>query len=300
MKNLPDFLIIGAARAGTTALYRYLRQSPQIFMPDVKETNFFAYKDRALTIEGPGADFINNSVTRLEAYQALFAAAPDGAIRGEASPLYLFEPGTAETIRAIVPDVKLVCILRNPIDQAFSHFLYATKLRVETLPDFTEALMREDERLAKNWQPLFGYSRFARFGTQLERFLAVFPREQMLLLTYDRYEAEPEAVMAEILAFVGADPAFVPDMSKRANAGGVPKNKAFQDFIMKPNPITGLVALMLPLALRRAIRDRLAALNTRTDKTMPPRARAILTERLTPEIRKIEQILGQDLGHWLR
>ncbi len=299
MTNLPDFLVIGAARAGTTALHSYLRQSPQIFMPDVKEPNFFAYMNRSLDIQGPGADFINNSVTELEAYCDLFAPAPDGVICGEASPLYLYEPGTAENIRQVVPNVKMICILRNPIEQAFSHFMYASKLRVETLTDFTDALMKEDERLAQNWQPLFGYSNFARFGTQLDRFLNVFPRDQFLLLTYDRYQAEPDAVMSEIQSFIGADPSFTPDMSKRANAGGVPKNKAFQDFIMKPNPITGLVANVMPLSMRRAIRDRLAAMNTKTEKTMPPRARAILKERLSGEIHRLEAILDEDLSHWL-
>ena len=80
-ENLPDFAVIGAARSGTTAIHAYLRQCPEIFMPDVKEPNFFAYQDQDLAVTGPGADMINNSITRLADYQALFAAAPAGAIK---------------------------------------------------------------------------------------------------------------------------------------------------------------------------------------------------------------------------
>lgn len=297
---MPHFLIIGVARSGTTALHSYLRQSPQVFMPWLKEPNFFAYRDKALAVQGPGADFINNSVTRLADYQALFAEAPPGAICGEASPLYLYEPDAPRNIRELVPEARLVCIVRNPIEQAFSHYLYARKLRVETLESFAEALQREDERAAAGWQPLFGYSRFARFAEQLDRYLALFPREQVLLLTYDRFLVEPQAVVSDIMGHIGGDPSFRPDMSDRPNSGGVPRHAALQDFIMKPNPVTGLFARMIPLALRRAMRDRVAALNTRHGDTMPAEARAILTARLTAEIDRLEALLGQDLQHWRR
>ena len=186
MTRLPDFLIIGAARAGTTALHSYLRQAPDVFMPDAKEPNFFAYEGQTLAVKGPGAGFINNSLTRLEDYAALFAGAPDGAICGEASPLYLYEPTAPGNIHRHIPDARLVAILRNPVEQAFSHFLYASRLSVETLDSFTDALGREAERRAQGWQPLFGYSAFPRYGEQLARYFALFPREQFLIRSNNR------------------------------------------------------------------------------------------------------------------
>jgi hypothetical protein len=298
--RLPDFLIIGAARSGTTALHSYLRQNPAIFMPSAKEPNFFAFEGETLRVTGPGADFINNSVTDLTAYRALFADAPVGAILGEASPLYLYVPGTAERIKARVPQVRMIAILRNPVEQAFSHFLYATKLRIETEPDFARALTLEEERLAMGWQPLFGYSRFPRYGEQLARYFAQFPREQFLIRTYEDLVGQPEALMRDILTHIGADAGFSPDMSQRLNAGGRPKNAAFQDFLMKSNPVTRAVGLVVPQSARLRIRDWLASLNTRRDDDMPKAARRILIDRLGDDVTALGGLLGRDFSHWLR
>jgi Sulfotransferase family len=300
LARLPDFLIIGAARAGTTALHSYLRQSQDIFMPAHKEPNFFAFEGEALACKGPGADFINNSVTRLAAYCALFDAAPAGVRLGEASPLYLFSPKAPERIAHHVPRVRMVAILRNPVEQAFSHYLYASKYRIEPIPDFTEALRREDERMSLGWQPLFGYSRFPRYAEQLDRFFARFPREQILIRTYEDYQSDPVRLIADILSHIGADATFRPDMSEKMNAGGTPKNAVFQDFLMKSNPLTRAIGLVIPKQTRLRIRDRLAAINMQRDDAMPKAARAILLDRLGDDIRRLGPMIGRDLSDWLK
>jgi len=300
MQRKPDFLVIGAARAGTTALYSYLKQHPSIFMPTAKEPNFFAFEGQDLDCKGPGADYINNSRNTLEAYGALFADAPEGALLGEASPLYLFAEQAPRRIHHHIPDVPMVAILRNPIEQAYSHFMYATKQRIEPLESFTEALHQEEARLADGWQPLFGYSSFPRYATQLQRFYDLFPKEQILIRTYEDFQTAPQEVLHDIFAHIGADTAFVPDMSHRPNAGGVPKNRLFQDFLMKPNPITRAIGLVVPQEARLKIRDQLARLNLKGDTEMPKEARIILIERLAAEIHAVQRLIGRDLSHWLR
>ncbi|WP_424831787.1 sulfotransferase family protein [Ruegeria sp.] len=296
--RLPDFLILGAARAGTTALYSYLRQNPSVFMPTAKEPNFFAFEGETLAYSGPGADYVNNSVTDIEAYRALFADAPEGNICGEASPLYLYSPKAPERIHHHVPNARMVVILRNPIDQALSHYLYAVKQRIEPIEDFTKAIEAEDERLAAGWQPLFGYSRFPLYAQQLTRYFDLFDSDQFLIRTYEEFQSDPQKVIEDITVFIGADPEFMPDMSTRANAGGVPRSRFFQDFLMKPNPVTGLIARVMPLETRRRIRDRLSEFNLKRGVQMPSAARAILQERLTPEIENLERLLDRDLSAW--
>lgn len=300
MQGMPDFLLIGAARAGTTAIHAYLRQCPDIFMPRVKEPNFFAFEGEALACRGPGADYINNSVTSLAAYRDLFATAPAAAITGEASPLYLFAPKAAARIRHHTPDARLVVVLRNPVEQAFSHFMYATKQRIEPLEDFTEALQREDERLAAGWQPLFGYSGFPRYADQMERYLALFPRDQILIRLYEDFQTDPAGLMQDILRHIGAPVGFHPDMGQKHNAGGVPKNRLFQDFLMRSNPVTRAIGLVVPPEVRLRIRDRLASLNLKREDDMPAKARAILLERLGEQIRALEPMIGRDLSAWLK
>ncbi|MFN0114160.1 MAG: sulfotransferase family protein [Paracoccaceae bacterium] len=296
---MPDFLVIGAARAGTTAIHSFLRKSPRIFMPAGKEPNFFAFEGEALSVKGPGAEFINNSITTLPAYNGLFAGAASGQLLGEASPLYLYVPKAPERIRHHVPDVRMVAVLRNPVDQAWSHFMYATKFRIETVEDFAKALALEEERLAEGWQPLFGYSRFPRYAEQLERYFRLFPREQILIRTYDDFLADPARLMADILTHIGADASFRPDMEAGINAGGRPKSKVFQDFLMKSNPITRAIGLVVPREVRWRIRDRLARINMKKDEAMPADAKAILLDRLGPEIRRLEPMIGRDLSAWL-
>jgi len=302
MSFQPDFLLIGAARSGTTALYKYLSQHPEIFMPtSIKEPNYFAYEGLDLQIQGPGADFINNSVTTPEAYEALFQEAKDSQIKGEASPLYLFEPRTPKRIKSLAPNAKMIAVLRNPIEQAYSHYMYATKLRVETEPDFVKVLGMEDERIAKNWQPLFGYSSFPRYGTQFKRYLEHFPREQFLIETYEDFSKSPIGVMQRMFDFIGADASFEPDISNRPNAGGVPKSQAFQDFLLKPNPVTGTIAKLIPQSLTAKIRDVLVAKNTgKKDDGMPQEAREILQTRLRDDIHALSEILDQDFTYWLK
>ena len=299
MNGMPQFLLIGAARAGTTAIYSYLRQCPDIFMPRLKEPNFFAFEGQTLACRGPGADYINNSVTRLAEYRDLFATSPPGAVLGEASPLYLFADQAAARIRHHAPEARLVVVLRNPVDQAFSHFMYATKQRIEPLTDFVAALAAEDQRMADGWQPLFGYSRFPRYAEQLARYLALFPRDQILIRLYEEFERDPATLMQDILGHIGVTSGFRPDMAVKHNAGGVPKNRIFQDFLMKSNPVTRAIGLVVPQETRLRIRDRLAGFNLKRDETMPPEARAILLNRLGDQIRQLQPMIDRDLSAWL-
>lgn len=298
--RLPDFLVIGAARAGTTALHSVLQQHPGIFMPDRKEPNFFAYEGETLACQGPGADYINNSVVDLDAYTALFADAPEAAHLGEASPLYLYSEKAPGRIKHHVPDAKMIVILRNPIEQAYSHFMYATKQCIETETDFNTALRLENTRLAQAWQPLFGYSAFPRYGAQLARYFDLFPREQFLIRRYEDYQAAPDVFLRDVFDFIGVDADFIPNMGDKVNAGGVPKNQAFQDFLMKSNPVTRAIGLVVPQRTRLKLRDWLASMNMSAPEALSPAARAVLVERLSDDIQALESLLDWDLTEWLR
>ena len=163
---------------------------------------------------------------------------------------------------------------------------------------FPRALEQENRRLAEGWQPLFGYSSFPRYAEQLERYFALFPREQILIRTYEQWSAKPEKTLSEILAFVGADPGFLPDLTDRHNAGGIPRNRMVQDFLMKPNFVTGAIGHILPKPTRLRIRDWLSGFNTQRDAAMPAEARKILHDRLDGEIARLETLIDCDLGHW--
>lgn len=294
----PNFLVIGAARSGTTALYSYLRQHPDVFMPSAKEPNFFAFEGETLDCRGPGADWINNSTTCGEAYLRLFDGSQGYAARGEASPLYLYAPKAPERIRAWTPDARLVAILRDPAEQAYSHYLYARQNMIESIDNFEEALEAEEERLAQGWQPLFGYSSFPRYGEQLARFYGLFDPGQIKVFLYEDFEAHPMRVIGEVFEFIGVDPAFTPDMTYRPNISGVPKHKLAQGALMEPHLLTRIVGSLLPPQARRWVKDRVSRMNTERPE-MSARARAVLRRRQREDTLRLQALLGRDLSAWL-
>jgi hypothetical protein len=201
-RPLPDFLIIGAQKAGTTALYAYLRRHPAITGPSWKEVSYF---DRHY---GRGeAWYRGNFPNRVRAR---------GKLVGEASPSYIFHPLGPERAKALVPEARLVALVRHPVDRALSHYhhevaLGREPLRFEDALDAEEDRLRgEEERLAADpsyfsrawWS--HAYKSRGRYAEQLERWLAVFPREQLLILPSADLGGEPERTHARVLDFLGA------------------------------------------------------------------------------------------------
>jgi Sulfotransferase domain len=204
IRPLPGFLVIGAQKAGTTALYAYLRQHPAITGPSWKEVSFFDrhYARGEAWYRG---NFPNSLRTR-------------GDLVGEASPSYLFHPLGPERVAGLVPEARLIALVRNPVDRAYSHYQHEVALDREPL-SFEDALAAEDERLRGEEDRMladpayfshawWNYTYRARglYAAQLERWLAVFPREQLLIVPTDDLAADPGATYARVLEFLGAAP----------------------------------------------------------------------------------------------
>jgi hypothetical protein len=202
IRPLPGFLILGAQKAGTTALYAYLRRHPEITGPSWKEVSFF-----------------DRHWTRGEAwYRGNFPNVwrSRGDLIGEASPSYLFHPLAPRRVAELVPAAKLIVLVRNPVERAYSHYQHEVALGREPL-SFEEALAAEDERTAGEEARLaaepgyfshawwnYTYRARGRYAEQLERWLEVFPREQLLVLPSEELLREPEATHAFVLEFLGA------------------------------------------------------------------------------------------------
>jgi hypothetical protein len=199
-RPLPDFLILGAQKAGTTALYGYLRWHPRIGGPAWKEASYF---DRHY---GRGVRW----------YRGHFPIRKGARIVGEASPGYLFHPLAPERVRATVPEAKLIALLRDPVDRALSHYHHEVRLgrerlsfeaAIEAEPERTrgeeERLVREPGYFSHAWWN-YTYLARGRYAEQLERWLAIFPREQMLVLPSEELAAKPGRAYARVLEFLGA------------------------------------------------------------------------------------------------
>ncbi|NEO83594.1 MAG: sulfotransferase [Spirulina sp. SIO3F2] len=301
--TLPTFLLLGAPKAGTTALYYVLQQHPQVFMSAVKEPHFFAFADaQAAQFNGPRDDrgeLTTRSVTDVSAYKALFAGATEMA-RGEASTMYLYYPQVPERIAHYAPEMKLVAILRNPIDRAFSHFLHLRREGREGLTDFAQALAAEPERIAQGWSPAWHYQAVGNYTEQLPRYWQQFPRQQLRIYLYEDWQRDPAGFLCDLFEFIGVDSGFEAQLGDRANTTTqVQKNLGIHDFLTQENPLKSILRRLIPARIRQP----LAAKAYRANVDAPPQLTPALRTQLLPQFRegilRTQELIGRDLSHWL-
>ena len=286
--TLPNFMIIGVAKAGTTSLYRYLDQHPQVFMCPVKETNFFAYADArggTWTGEGDPPDPARFHVKTLEAYEALFEGVTDEIAIGEASPLYFRSLTAARRIRECIPDVKLVASLRNPANRAFSGFL----MRVRR----GRAAMNIRERLT----PESHHVREGFYFNRLKRYFDIFGRHQIKVCIFEEFMEEPAKVVVDLFDFLGVDTNFVPDTTIRHNPAGVPKSRLLSRLFFN-STLMRTAKRVLPDGMQRMAK-RVQRQNLRAPPTFPADLRAELLDFYREDIYKLQVLLDRDLSIWL-
>ena len=294
----PDFLIIGAAKSGTTALYRYLQQHPQIFLSPVKEPHYFAFAGEKPDYRGPGVTVNKTSVTDLGAYQRLFDDVRDETAVGEASALYLYVPAAAARIKEYAPAMRLIVILRHPAERAFSSYLHLMRDGREPLMDFAAALQAEPQRIRANWGFLWRYRDLGFYAQQLRRYYALFPREQVRVYLYDDFRADALAVLRDMCRFIGVDDAFTPDMSLRHNVSGIPRQRWLHSLLHGAHPAKALLKPFLPVAWRDRARRQMTQRNL-ARPTLPPDLRRALTNDFRTEILDLQDLLQRDLSAWL-
>jgi hypothetical protein len=300
--TMPNFLIIGAAKAGTTALYAYLKQHPEIYMSPVKEPNFFAFEGKQPDYIGPGAAEAgtNHSIVNLEDYQALFSGVSQEKAIGEASTMYLYIPESATRIRHYIPEAKLIAILRNPIDRAYSHFLHLRRDGREWIGDFLEACQEEEDRIKKNWSPAWHYQHVGLYYQQLERYFEICDREKFKVLLYEDWKQKPDSTIENIFRFLDVDPYFKPDMSVKHNVSYfIQKNKLVFDFFKNENLIKSMLRPLIPSQIRKPLAAKAYRKNTGRPEAIKSSYKKELSLYFKEDILRLQELLDRDLSHWI-
>src|SRR5687768_16600815 len=238
--TMPNFLIIGAMKSGTTALYYYLEQHPEIYMSPVKEPNFFSAQEQENAAD---------TVTDIGTYQQLFGGAAGKKAIGEASHSYLYDPGAAAEIRRYVPEARLIAIFRNPIDRAYSHFLHMVRSGAEPLDDFAQALQEEEVGIHKE-RTFQDYIGRGLYYNQLRRYFGTFPREQVRVYLYEDLSGAPISAVQDAFRFLKVDDSFVPDVFLRRNVSGHPRYKTLDRLLRSQSRIKHAAKIYLPARLR--------------------------------------------------
>lgn len=292
----PDLFIIGAFKAGTTALYEYLRVHPQVFMSVPKEPMYF------------GAD-LTPRYRRMteEEYLALFKGAADLQRAGEGSPWYLYSTEAPREILDFAPQAQAIVLLRNPVDVMYAQHSQLVFNQREDIVDFGAALDAEDDRRrggripadALRPEALF-YRHSVRFADQLRHWFEIFGRERMHLILFDDLVADPRAVYRGTLEFLGVDSSYEVDLSvynpnRRARSGLVQRL-----IFAPPRPLRTLFGKLRSMPIAHRLRDRMVAANSRraTRAEMDPELRRRLRDEFAPQVADLGELIGRDLSAW--
>jgi hypothetical protein len=207
----PDFLIVGAPKAGTTALHAALAQHPEVFTSHPKEPKYWLCDDAPPPAwRGPGdAHSQQEWIWRRRDYERIFEAALPHQVRGESTPFYLWSRGAHRRIAEALPDVRLIAVVRDPIDRAYSNWMHLWSDGLEPEADFVRAFERQDERVSQGWAPFWRYRELGLYGEQLEHLLRYVDRERVLVLRYRDVIDEPAATVDRACRFLGISEGLV-------------------------------------------------------------------------------------------
>lgn len=297
----PNFFIIGGHRSGTTSMYHYLKQHPDIFMSEKKEPSYFS-------------DF-RVPLYNLKSYLALFDKVDKEKIVGEASVSYILSEDSAIKIKEFAPNAKILIMLRNPIERVYSNYKLYYSSFMEDIDNFEGVLKAEKERKNGKMYPknmkgdvlftgdayiknLF-YMERAMCAKQINKYLELFGRKNVLIIFQEDLHINQENVYKEVLDFLGVDNTFIPDFT-RQNENRIIPLKIYRNIIVKSQFISGwkknILGSIFPLHVRNNLRKLSVKKNKREE--MKPETRKYLVEVFSDEITELEKITGRDLSHW--
>ena len=299
---LPDFLIAGAAKCGTTSLFHYLRAHPQIYLPGQKEPRYFTAGLAAeLSDHDPRSTWIKrDTVSELPDYLALFRSARAGQVIGEGTATYLyFHDHAVPRIRELIPEASIVIILRDPVERAYSAWLQQRRDQVEDL-SFEDALSREAERIAGRWGSMYHYAAQGFYSGQVEDFQRNFQRLKVIL--FDDLVADAQSVVGELCDFLKVERLALPEVGRKFNVSGLPRHPRLFRLLSRGNALTAAVRpavdALLPAGFAERQLARLSA-SLLDRPVLRGDTRAMLRDRFRADVLRLEALLGRNLSAWM-
>lgn len=296
--NRPNFFIVGAPKCGTSSLHYYLKQHPEVFMPERKEPHFF----------GKDLRFLKGERISEAAYLSEFAGAGPRRCLGEASVWYLYSQRAAEEIHRFNPDARIIIMLRNPVDMMYSlhsQFLYECNEDLESFEGalHAEAARHNGLRIPRGiyFREGLYYHAVAQYTDQVRRYLDVFGPDRVNIVSFEDFKQDPLEVYVGVLNFLGVWPGFRPRV-RVVNPNKEVRSRSLQFFLNNPPPaILQLSRWLLPTPLRHSLVDGLKRLNCRhlPRAPMDPSFRRRLEREVHDDVVRLEKLIGREFPYWL-
>ena len=298
---LPNFLIVGAPRCGTTSTYHYLLQHPDVFLPTIKEPSYFSLHWQSSLPKGyivPEGTKIGN----WDSYSSLFGHAQGARAIGEASSdtLYYHEH-TIPEIRKRLAQPKIIVMVRNPVDRAFSSYQFLVRDGMESL-SFEESLSHEKTRTEDNWSHMWRYCAVSHYATAVQAFLENF--DNVFVGFFDDLRENPLKFIQSVFRFLDVDSDFAPNVKLAFNRSGRPASRCIQKMIVRPAKWQPVVRAMGCQVLGEhgwvRFRDSLKSRFVLPRADLASETRARMTGEFADDVQSLQNLVGRDLSHWLR
>jgi hypothetical protein len=299
----PDFLIIGAPKAGTTALHSALAAHPEVFTTTPKEPKFWLCGDAPPPHwSGPGdAHSQLEWIWRRREYDALFEPALPGQVRGESTPFYLWSWPAQRRIAEHLPDVKLIAVVRDPIDRAYSNWMHLWSDGLERVSDFEEAFGLQEERTEAGWAPFWRYRDLGRYGEQLRHLYGYVDPARVLVLRYRDLVDDPAATVDRACRFLGISEGHVesiPRDNARTFAQPGLRTRSLGPLIRGGAYLGQFAPPEVWRAVSRPLIAGLQAGNSHRPK-LTPEVRERLVHHFEDDIALLSELTGEDFSLWL-
>lgn len=297
--RLPDFLVIGAFKSGTTSLMSYLGQHSGVFVPWLQEPNFFASPSYDPSPDGekrpqraPSSAYGRLRTDTLAQYAALFEGLPNDVIAGESSPQYLRDPAACPRIRTMLPDVKLIAILRHPAERAFSDYTMFVRDGLER-DDFAAAIGRQPGN-----EPFHHYVETGFYGRQLRPYCETFPADQLRVMLFEDLLSDPVGLVQSCFEWLGVSPSFEADVTSIRNVSGVPRTRGVALGYRLRRQLQPYLKRVVPRGVQQGVDSWLIRGLDRPE--LDPVLRRKLVDVYAEDIKLLGELIDRDLGHWLK
>lgn len=306
-----DFFVIGVVKGGTTSLYDYLNQHPEIYLPPIKEINHFSDKDidHASFLPGYAQDvdldleryfdkgmpeMIHIAHVRSEKdYARLYSPAGPEQIKGDISNSYMICPSSAGAIHSYNPNARIIVVLRNPIRRVWSQYLMNLREAKTNREDLLSELESDSKAVKTGWGANHQYLELGKYAEQLQRYYELFSAEQIHVVLFEEYVTGPQAELGKICKFLGVHEVFQFDTESKKNAASLPRNKALNQALVQSGIMSGAKKLV-PRRFRQGLAKVLYS-----DKDLPEMSAEEsdhLRSYYAEEVQKTGHLIKRDLG----
>lgn len=288
--NKPKFVCIGAPKSGTTSLYHYLSQHPGIFLPKKKELHFFSRKQIADRIMGPKDAYALDGCPKSDCeYLDLFSSLKEGQIGGDISPSYFSNNLCFEDMKAFLGTPKIIIILRNPVDKAYSQYMHLVREGRETL-SFEDAIDAEDERVAQRYSDFWQYRSSGLYSNIVSRAISIFGKHNVGVFFQEELRSSPQKTLRKICEFIEVEDIRF-SVTTEYNKSGVPKSM-YLSKLFSPGPFLRFSKLLIPYSVGVAIKNFIMELNTGKKITLSNQTRASLANYYAKDVASLNSFIN--------